>query len=491
MNRPEQNGHADNEVDLQRSKARRRAPADAENVDRLPPHAPEAERGVLGCILLSAKDCLPACIERFKAGGEEFYDLRHRTVYQTALELYEDSVPIDLITLCERLSLWQKLLDVGGMKYVSELSDAVPSSANLEYYLGIVEEKFLLRRMVQTCTEAVSRIYDFEGDVPEFLDGVGRDVLRVSEARSTIGTPPIKELVRTVLGDIETASEGKGAVSGLATGFTDFDKLTGGLQNGDMIVIAARPSVGKTSLAMNIADTVAVAARIPVAVFSLEMTARQLVSRLVCSRARVNLRNIREGFLAERDYPRIASAASQISASPLYIDDGRGVSILQLRAKARRLFQQFGIKLVVVDYLQLLSAAGKRKQDNRQQEVSDISAGVKALAGELGLPVVALSQLNRNVERDKKRRPMMSDLRESGSLEQDADVVGLLYRPSQEDEPEEGYPEAVPINLLVAKNRNGATGEVNLTFLKSYTRFESAARVSDDDVPQQQEMNPY
>jgi replicative DNA helicase len=252
-----------------------------------------------------------------------------------------------------------------------------------------------------------------------------------------------------------------------------------------MVVIAARPSVGKTSLAMNIAEHVAIDERIPVGVFSLEMTAESLVLRMLCSRSRVNLRNVRDGFLAERDFPKLTGAAGKLANAPLFIDDSAGLSILQLRAKARRMQQQYGIKLFVVDYLQLLHSTSRRAE-NRQQEIADISGGIKSLAKELSVPVIVLSQLNRELERDKNRKPRLSDLRESGSIEQDADVVGLLYRPNSDDE-DGGGPaaedEAIAVNLLIAKQRNGPTGDVNLTFLKPYTRFESAAKVSDEDVP--------
>jgi replicative DNA helicase len=252
-----------------------------------------------------------------------------------------------------------------------------------------------------------------------------------------------------------------------------------------MFVIAARPSMGKTSLAMNIAEHVSIDERLPVGVFSLEMTADSLVLRMLCSRGRVNLRNVREGFLVDRDFPKLTSAAGKLAGAPLFIDDSSGLSILQLRAKARRMHQQYGIKLFVIDYLQLLHSTARRAE-NRQQEIADISSGIKALAKELEVPIIVLSQLNREIEREKGRPPRLSDLRESGAIEQDADVVGLLYKPKQGGDDEDNAPaveeEAVPVNLLLAKQRNGPTGDVNLTFLKSYTRFESAAKISDEDV---------
>jgi replicative DNA helicase len=299
----------------------------------------------------------------------------------------------------------------------------------------------------------------------------------------------MKQLVSRAIGTIENYFNRQGELGGIATGFTDLDKMTDGLHAGEMIVIAARPSMGKTSLAMNIAENVVLNQKLPVGVFSLEMTADSLVLRVLCSQARVNLRSIREGFMSEGDFAKLRYGVDKLSSAPLFIDDTPGLSILQMRARARRLWQQYGIKLFVIDYLQLLRSTAKRAQENRQQEIADISNGIKALAKELKVPIIVLSQLNREFEKEKGRKPRMSDLRESGSIEQDADVVGLLYKPSASDEEEAGAvveePDGVPVNLLIAKQRNGPTGDVNLTFLKTYTRFESAAKVSDEDVPRE------
>jgi len=287
---------------------------------------------------------------------------------------------------------------------------------------------------------------------------------------------------------VENFFNRQGVLGGLASGYADLDRMTDGFHGGEMIVFAARPSMGKTSLAMNIAEHVVLTQKLPVGVFSLEMTAESLVLRMLCSNARVNLRNIREGFMTESDFPKLTSAAGKMSSAPLFIDDTPGLSILQLRARARRLWQQHGVKLFVVDYLQLLHSTSRRAQENRQQEIAEISSGIKALAKELNVPVIVLAQLNRELEKDKSRKPRLSDLRESGSIEQDADLVGLLYKPSSGEDDESASPEesdGLPVNLLIAKQRNGPTGDVHLTFLKPYTRFESAAKVSDDDVPGQ------
>jgi replicative DNA helicase len=338
--------------------------------------------------------------------------------------------------------------------------------------------------MIQACTDVVGRVYEHEGEVDGLLDEVERDILQISEARVENTSNTMKDLVRKSITTIEQYHQRQGAVTGVGTGFVDFDKMTSGLHEGEMIVVAARPSMGKTSLAMNIAEYVSVDLKLPVGVFSLEMTADSLVLRMLTSRARVNMRKVKEGFMSEQDFPKLTGAAGKLANAPLFIDDTAGLSILQLRAKARRMWQQYGIKLFVIDYLQLLHSTARRA-DNRQQEIADISNGIKGLAKELKVPVIVLSQLNREMERDKNRRPRMSDLRESGSIEQDADLIGLLYDPNKGDEDDGPREESdsKQVTLIIAKQRNGPTGDVNLTFFKSYTRFESAAKISGDDIP--------
>jgi len=398
--------------------------------------------------------------------------------------MYDAREQIDSLTVQQRLRDRGLLEGCGGVVYVAGLPDAVPSAANLAYYADIVREKYLLRRMIQTCTAAVGRIYEQQDEVDALLDEVERDVLQLSEERVESNTRNVKELVKHAITTIEEFHQRQGMLTGLSTGYQDFDRLTTGLHGGEMIVIAARPSVGKTSLAMNIAEHVAVDLRLPVGVFSLEMTAESLILRMLCSRARVNLRSIREGFLAERDFPRLTGTAGRLASAPLYIEDASSLSVLQLRAKARRMHLQYGVRLFVIDYLQLMHSTARRAE-NRQQEIADISSGVKALAKELQVPVIVLSQLNREVEKERNRKPRLSDLRESGAIEQDADLVALLYRVSQ-DEDESGAgvdQDAIPVKLYIAKQRNGPVGEVDLTFLKGFTRFESAAKVSAEDVP--------
>jgi len=474
-------------ADLKKSRRRKNVSAsDPIKLDRLPPHAMDMEQGVLGCQLLSPNECVGEVIEKLKGiGVEAHYDLRHQTIQTELFEMFDTRVPIDVITLQQRLKDKQLLEQVGGIAYLSQLQDAVPSAANLSYYLDIVREKYLLRKMIQTCTDVVGRVYDYEGEVDALLDEVERDVLRISESRAQTGALTTKDLVNKAIGTIENFFSRKGTLTGLGTGFADLDRITDGLHGSEMIVVAARPSMGKTSLAMNIVEHVVLEDKLPAAVFSLEMSAEALVLRMMCSIARVNLRSIREGFMSESDFPKLTSAAGRLANAPLFIDDSAGLSILQFRARARRLHQMHGIKLFVVDYLQLLHSTARRSQENRQQEISDISSGIKALAKELKVPVLVLSQLNRELERDKSRKPRLSDLRESGAIEQDADLVGLLYKPSAGEDDDGNAEEAdgLPVNLLIAKQRNGPTGDINLTFLKSYTRFESAAKVSDEDVP--------
>ncbi|MDE2105157.1 MAG: replicative DNA helicase [Patescibacteria group bacterium] len=454
-------------------------------IDRLPPHAAEAEQGVLGCELMSPNDCIPEVITKLKS-TEAFYDLRHQLIQAELNAMSNDNMPVDVITLQQRLKDKGILEQCGGIAYLSQLQDAVPSAANLTYYLEFVVEKYLMRRMVQTCTEAVGRIYDYEGDVYTLMDEVEKDILAISATAESGQQPTKNDFLHAAIENIETAQQSNGEPTGLTTGYPDLDNLTDGLHNSEMIVIAARPSMGKTSLAMNIVEHVALHLHLPVAVFSLEMSGESLIERMLGSVARVNIRDYKHGMFVQEGAPKIVSAAGKIQNAPLYIDDTAGLSILQLRARARRLHQQHGIKLFVIDYLQLLHSSSPRSQDNRQIEITEISSGIKALAKELRVPVIVLSQLNREMERDKGRKPRLSDLRESGSIEQDADLVGLLYRPDDAQDPttETESAAGTPIGLLIAKQRNGPAPEVvNLTFLKPFARFESQTQAQAAGIP--------
>jgi replicative DNA helicase len=479
--------HESGGADFKKAKRQRATHAKPQpGLDRLPPHSIECEQGVLGCVLLSPNDSMGETITKLKMGAEAFYDLRHQTIYENLAEMYDSREAIDIITLQQKLKNKNLLEQVGGLAYLAGLPDKVPSAANLSYYLDHVREKFLLRKMIRTCTDVTGRVYEYEGEVDMLLDEVEKEILQINESRVEASTKKIRDLVTNAITMVEDYHSRQGALTGLGTGFTDLDKMTSGFNPGEMIVIAARPSMGKTSLAMNIAEHVAIDLKLPVGVFSLEMTAESLVLRMLCSRAQVNLRNIRDGFMAERDFGKITGSAGKMTAAPLFIDDTAGLSILQLRAKARRMSQQHGIKLFVIDYLQLLHSTARKAADNRQQEISDISNGIKSLAKELKVPVIVLSQLNRELEKDKNRKPRLSDLRESGAIEQDADLVGLLYKPSSDEDDDGGVQDeanGIAVNLLIAKQRNGPTGDVNLTFLKQFTRFVSAAKVSHEDVP--------
>ncbi|MBM3877312.1 MAG: replicative DNA helicase [Verrucomicrobia bacterium] len=472
--------------DLKRG-VRQRAKIESARVDREPPHSEDAERAVMACLLLEPSACIPVCIGRFKGDANVFYDPRHQVLYDTLVEMFDEQAKIDVITVHQRLKERGKVDMLGGVPGLSALQLAVGSAASLDHYADIVRAKHLLRQMIATCSGVISRLYDQEGDVDEIMDEVERDVLKVCEARVEPTVRSIKDLTHHAIGQVQAFHENKGALRGLSTGFPDLDRITTGLQPGEMIVIAARPSMGKTSLAMNIAENVVLGERpLPVGVFSLEMTAESLVLRILCSHARVNMRQMREGFMEEREFPRLTTAAGRLCTAPLFIDDTSGLSILQLRAKARRMAQQYGVRLFVIDYLQLLHSTAARSKENRQQEIAEISSGIKALAKELRVPVIVLAQLNREIEKDRGRKPRLSDLRESGAIEQDADLVGLLYKPATEDDedgaPPEGH-DGLPVNLFIAKQRNGPTGDIPLTFLKGYTRFESAAKISADDVP--------
>jgi len=453
-------------------------------LDRTPPHDTAAEQGVLGCLLLDPKENLPACIEKVK-DESVFYELRHRAIYSALVQMSEKNAPIDLLTLSHQLRTDGELDNIGGVAYLTELQDGVPSAANLEYYFDIVRDRALLRKVIHTCTRAIADAYEGSDEVESLIGEVEQSVLDIQREHCISSNPTINEHVHAAITKIDNYFKNKGASTGIETGFTDFDRMTTGLHGGEMIVVAARPSMGKTSLAMNIVEHVVLKQHLPVGVFSLEMAADALVMRMLCSLARINLRDARDGFLQERDFPRISQAAAQLTKSGLHIDDSGGLSILQLKARARRMWQQHGIKLFVIDYMQLLNSTSRRAGENRQQEISEISSGIKALAKELKVPVIVLSQLNRELEKDKNRKPRLSDLRESGAIEQDADLVGLLYKPGGVDEDADNPDsEASQINLLIAKQRNGPTGDVRLTFLKGFTRFESAAKFSDDDILQ-------
>ena len=446
-----------------------------QDVGRTLPHSVEAEQGVLGSMLISPRETIAECVE--KISEPYFYVPAHQTIYTVLVELWNAGQGIDLITFTQTLRDRNVLDAIGGAAFVTSLYTFVPTAANVTYYLEIVREKFILRQIIAAATESVRRAYEEQDEVNNLLDEVEAKILAVGEDRFKGAMPAMKEQVMGALESIEQLWERRGGITGISTGFTELDRMTNGLHAAEMIVIAARPSMGKTALAMNIAEHVAITSKLPVAVFSLEMSSQQLVQRLLCSRARVNLQKVREGFLAERDFPSLTQAASKLAEAEIYIDDSAGLSVLELRAKARRLKAQKNIQLIVIDYLQLLRSTSRRAQDNRQLEISEISSGIKGLAKELKLPIIVLAQLNRQPEARSGGKPRLSDLRESGSIEQDADLVGLLVRPEIYEEDEDARAEkAGEAELIIAKQRNGPVGEIPLTFLKEFTRFEDRAR---------------
>ena len=435
----------------------------------------EAEQGVLGSMLISPRETIAECVE--KINEEYFYVPAHQTVYTILVELWNAGQGIDLITFTQVLRDRNVLDAIGGAAFVTSLFTFVPTAANVGYYLEIVRDKYILRQIISAATESVRRAYEEQDEVSNLLDEVEAKILAVGEDRFKGQMPTMKDQVMAAIEAIEGLYERKGGITGISTGFAELDRMTSGLHPAEMIVVAGRPSMGKTALAMNIAEHVAIHEKLPVAVFSLEMSSQQLVQRLLCSRARVNLQKVRDGFLAERDFPSLTAAAAKLAEARIFIDDSAGLSILELRAKARRLKAQHEIQLIIVDYLQLLRSMTRRAQENRQLEISEISAGIKGLAKELKIPIIVVAQLNRQPEARSGGKPRLSDLRESGSIEQDADLVALLVRPEIYEEDEDARAEkAGEAELIIAKQRNGPVGEIQLTFLKEFTRFEDRAR---------------
>lgn len=448
------------------------------DIHRLLPQSSDAEQGVLSSILLAPKEVAGLCVEK-GIRKEHFHVPAHSSIYEVLLEMYDLRQPIDVITLTQVLRDRKMLDQVGGPAFVTDLFTFLPTAANATYYIEILEEKYTLREIIRVCTEYAARSYEEQSEVTGLLDEVETQILKISQDRYKDKAAGMKEHVMVAIHAIEQLYENRGGLTGFATGLDTLDKMCDGLHRQEMFVIAARPSMGKTALAMNIAEHIALELKKPVAVFSLEMSSSQLVQRLLCSRARVNLENVRNGMMAERDFGAITQAASKLAESKIFIDDTAGLSILELRAKARRLKSQHGIEAIFIDYLQLLRSTSRRAQDNRQIEIAEISSGLKALAKELDIPIVVLAQLNRNPESrsgESKGRPRLSDLRESGSIEQDADVVGLLVREEYyADSDEEKKESEGKATLIIAKQRNGPVGDVPLTFLKQFTRFENRA----------------
>ncbi|NQU09800.1 replicative DNA helicase [bacterium] len=436
-------------------------------------------------MLISPETAVPAVRERLDE--QAFYQPSHQVIFREIAALQDALQPVDSVTLSQRLEDTHLLEEVGGPAYLSQLVTAVPTAANVEHYARIVADKHLLRQLITTATEVVARSFEEQDDVVAWVDEVERQMFEVTAERAITSAKPLCGLMKDAMAHIERLYDQRGAPTGLPTGFRELDRLTAGLHDANMIVVAGRPSMGKTALAMNIAEHVAVDQQLPVGVFSLEMSAEQLVIRMLCSRAKVNLRSLRDGFPSDRDHHRLTAVASELMKAPLYIDDSAALSVTQVRSKARRLKLQYGIKLLVIDYMQLMRAPSRRADASRQAEVADISAGLKALSKELQIPVLVLSQLNRQPESRDDGKPRLADLRESGAIEQDADVVGLLVRPEIYAADDDKKDERGKAKLIIAKQRNGPTGDVDLTFLHEYTRFEDAAKVGEEDLPEREE----
>lgn len=433
----------------------------------VPPQNIEAEQSVLGSILLE-NEALLKTIEILRPS--DFYREAHRQIFLCMIELFEKNEPSDIITITEVLKRKNKLEEIGGASYLVDLSEKIPTAAHIEYYAKIVRQKAILRNLITSATEIASRATHAQEDVDEILDFSEKTIFSIAEDQIKPSFYPLKEILKSTFKDIEKLYEKKQLVTGIPSGFADLDSMTSGFQPSDLIIVAGRPSMGKTAFCLNIAQHASYEARIPTAIFSLEMSKEQLAIRMLCSEARVDNHKLRSGFIAESEWGKLAMGAGKLAETSIFIDDTPGITVLEMRAKARRLKAEHGLGLVIVDYLQLMSGS-KTRSDSREQEISEISRSLKGLAKEIHVPVIALSQLNRRVEDRVDKRPHMADLRESGAIEQDADVILFIYREEvYHPDSEEAKGKA---EVIIGKQRNGPTGEVKLTFRNEYTRFEN------------------
>jgi len=432
---------------------------------KLPPQNIDAEQSVLGGILIE-NEAINKVLEILTL--DDFYRDSHQRIFNALVDLSERDEPVDLITLTNELRKANQLDSIGGASYLASLIDSVPTAANIEYYAKIVKEKAILRRLIETSTDIITQSYEDRGDVEGFLDEAERAIFEISERRVKPSFYSIRDIVKESFKTIERLFEKKELVTGVPSGFKELDRMTAGFQASDLIIVAGRPSMGKTALCLNFAQYAAIEKRVPVAIFSLEMSKEQLVIRMLCSEAQVEGTRLRTGFLTESDWPKLTLAAGNLSDAPIFIDDSAAISVLELRAKARRLKAEHGLNMLIIDYLQLMK--GRMRVESRQQEISEISRSLKALAKELNIPVIAVSQLSRKTEERTGNRPQLSDLRESGAIEQDADLILFLYRDEvynrAEDNPNKGKAE-----LIIGKQRNGPIGKIELQFEDKYTAF--------------------
>jgi replicative DNA helicase len=441
---------------------------------KLPPQNIEAEQSILGGILIE-NNALNTVAEFLEDG--DFYREAHQKIFNCMIALSEKNEPLDLITLTNELKKKKELDEIGGASYLASLVESVPTAANIAYYAKIVKEKSILRKLISTATEIVTQSYQEGKDLEDFLDEAEQAIFRISENQVRPAFYPIKEIVKESFKVIERLYEKKELITGVPSGFKDLDRRTAGFQNADLIIVAGRPSMGKTALCLNIAQHAAINAKVSTAIFSLEMSKEQLAIRMLCSEARVDSARLRSGFLSESDWPKLTMAAGALSDASIFIDDSAAISVLELRAKARRLKADRGLGLVIVDYLQLMR--GRSGAERREQEISEISRSLKALAKELNIPVIAISQLSRKAEDRPGRRPQLSDLRESGAIEQDADVIIFIYRDEvyNPDSDQKGIAE-----VIIGKQRNGPTGKVDLSFISEHTTFKDLFRGGYEEV---------
>ncbi|MGP4117717.1 replicative DNA helicase [Levilactobacillus zymae] len=454
--------------------------------DHTPPQNLEAEKAVLGAIFLST-DALVDALEYLSP--EDFYRREHQIIFQAMMDLNDRDEAIDVVTITDLLTAKNQLDDVGGVTYIAELAGSVPTAANATYYAKIVQNKAVLRRLIQTATNIVTQGYQQDGDVTEILDNAEKDIMNVAEMRSQSGFKQIREVLSQTFEDINELAEKGDAITGLSTGYAELDKMTTGLHDDELMILAARPAVGKTAFALNIAQNVGTRTDKTVAIFSLEMSAESLVNRMLCAEGSIDANHLRTGQLTEDEWNNLVMAMGSLSKASIYIDDTAGNKITEIRAKCRRLAKEKqNLGLIVIDYLQLIEGTN---HESRQQEVSDISRQLKKLAKELHVPVIALSQLSRGVEQRQDKRPVLSDIRESGSIEQDADIVSFLYRDdyyereggdddnNDSDPREEGNEDVGEVEVIIEKNRSGPRGTVKLLFVKSFNKFSSVAYVPD------------
>ncbi len=440
---------------------------------KIPPQNVEAEQSVLGSILINDKT-FSAVLELIQPA--DFYTSKHKIIFEVMIDLFEKNEPQDLVTVTNLLKDKNQLEEIGGAAYLAALTSIVPVTSNISFYAKIIRQKAVLRNLISVNTEIATRCYDEQGDIDLLVDEAEQAIFDIAGKKSGQNFTPLKSIIPGAFETIEQLYKRKELITGVPSGYFEIDKMTAGLQPSDLIILAGRPSMGKTAFAMNIAQHAALVEKVGVGVFSLEMSKEQLTMRLLSSVGRIDSQRIRTGKLQNEDWPKLTRAVGMLSEAPIYIDDTPAISVLEMRAKVRRLASQHDIGMILVDYLQLMQ--GRGKNENRTQEISDISRSLKALAKEHKVPVLALSQLNRGLESRTDKRPMMSDLRESGAIEQDADVICFIYRDEvynkAEDNPEQGHAE-----IIIGKQRNGPTGTVKLTFIKEFTMFENLTNLEE------------